>query len=260
VQIAITRFHERHPDVGLEVNVNRYPYSFNGDARSSSLAGAGTPEGQEPTWHQSLLGYCGGDANRRQAAEDGMRMLGRRCGVELDYDVQTNWQPIDSQRAMLWARRSGKAEVFMDFLGHRHFEQKKSASHRATLLDAATATGLDAAALDAFLDTDELIDDVWKSYGSTIHEKGINAIPYLVFGPVGMRSPFRDGPRASITINGSGDPEQFVEVFEELLRRELPADLDSLSVKALKGHCRDRGLSTTGCAEKSDIIALLRAA
>ena len=39
------------------------------------------------------------------------------------------------------------------------------------------------------------------------------------------------------------DIEQFVEVFEELLRRELPPDLDSLSVKALKG--RGRGVLST---------------
>ncbi|KAH8053332.1 hypothetical protein JL722_9557 [Aureococcus anophagefferens] len=170
-------FHERHPDVGLLLNVTRHPYSFNGDSRRGSLAGHGTKEGNEPTWHDSLLGYCGGDAARRAAAEDGMRMLGRRAGIELDYGVQTNWQPIDSQRSMLWARRFGLAEEFMDHLGHRHFEQRKSASHRATLLDAAAAAGLDASALGAFLDSDELVADVWTSYGSTIHEKGINQRP-----------------------------------------------------------------------------------
>mmetsp|Transcript_18618 Transcript_18618/g.57352 ORF Transcript_18618/g.57352 Transcript_18618/m.57352 type:complete len:231 (-) Transcript_18618:115-807(-) len=226
----------------------------------ASLAGAGTPEGSEPTWHDSLLGYCNGDVQRRDAAEAGMRMLGRRAGIEMDYGVQTNWQPVDSQRAMLWARRSGKAEVFMDFLGHRHFEQRASASHRRTLLDAATASGLDAAALDAFLSTDELVDDVWKSYGSTIDEKGIHAIPYLVFGLPGMTSPFRDGPLPNITVNGSGDPEQFLDVFEQLLRSALPTDLSTMSVKELKAALRDRRVSTVGASEKADLVELLRKA
>ena len=177
MQLGLNMFHERHPDCGLLLNVTRHPYSFNGDSRRGSLAGHGTKEGNEPTWHDSLLGYCGGDAARRDAAEDGMRTLGRRAGIELDYGVQTNWQPIDSQRSMLWARRFGLAEEFMDHLGHRHFEQRKSASHRATLLDAAAASGLDASALGAFLDSDELVADVWTSYGSTIHEKGINQRP-----------------------------------------------------------------------------------
>jgi len=226
----------------------------------ASLAGAGTPEGSEPTWHDSLLGYCGGDVQRRDAAEEGMRMLGRRAGIEMDYGVQTNWQPVDSQRAMLWARRAGKAEVFMDELGHRHFEQKKSASHRKTLLDAATASGLDANALDAFLSTDELVADVWGSYGSTIDEKGIHAIPYLVFGLEGMRSPFRDGPLPNITINGSGDPQQFLEVFEQLLRSSLPDDLSTMSVKELKAALRQRRVNTAGAAEKSDLVNLLKKA
>ena len=160
MQLGLNMFHERHPDCGLLLNVTRHPYSFNGDSRRGSLAGHGTKEGNEPTWHDSLLGYCGGDAAKRDAAEDGMRTLGRRAGIELDYGVQTNWQPIDSQRSMLWARRFGLAEEFMDHLGHRHFEQRKSASHRATLLDAAAAAGLDASALGAFLDSDELVADV----------------------------------------------------------------------------------------------------
>ena len=259
MQLGLNMFHERHPDVGLLLNVTRHPYSFNGDSRRGSLAGHGTKEGNEPTWHDSLLGYCGGDAARRDAAEDGMRMLGRRAGIELDYGVQTNWQPIDSQRSMLWARRFGLAEEFMDHLGHRHFEQRKSASHRATLLDAAAASGLDASALGAFLDSDELVADVWTSYGSTIHEKGINAIPYFVFGPVGMRSPFRSGPRAATTVNGSGNPDEFLQVFEDLLARELPADIGALSVKQLRSACKDRGISTIGCSEKGDLVALLAA-
>ena len=259
VQLGLDIFHERHPDVGLLLNVTRHPYSFNGDSRRGSLAGHGTKEGNEPTWHDSLLGYCGGDAARRDAAEDGMRTLGRRAGIELDYGVQTNWQPIDSQRSMLWARRFGLAEEFMDHLGHRHFEQRKSASHRATLLDAAAAAGLDASALGAFLDSDELVADVWTSYGSTIHEKGINAIPYFVFGPVGMRSPFRSGPRAATTVNGSGNPDEFLQVFEDLLARELPADIGALSVKQLRSACKDRGISTVGCSEKGDLVALLAA-
>ena len=72
-----------------------------------------------------------------------MRQLGRRVGIELDYNVQTNWQPIDSQRLMLWARRFGKAEAYMSALAQRHFEQRQSASHRTTILEAAEEAGLD---------------------------------------------------------------------------------------------------------------------
>lgn len=217
-------FHKRHADTALLLNVTRHPYSFLGDARggrgrSGGLAGAGTPEGKEPTWHESLLGYFGGSDEERTRAEEQMRSLGRRAGIEIDYGVQTNWQPVDSQRVMLWSRRFGLQERFMSSLAKRHFEQRCSASHRATLLAAATEAGLDAKAAEAFLDTDELRNEVWRSYGSTIREKNIHAIPYFIFNsPLTDGGPFRSGRGEPVVVNGSGDEAQFLEVFEELAR------------------------------------------
>lgn len=146
-----------------------------------------------------------------------MRELGERAGIRLDYNVQTNWQPVDSHRAMLWARQFGKAENYMSALARKHFEERTSASHRATILAAAEEAGLDREALQAFLDTDELRDEVWRSYGSTIKEKGIHAIPYFVFNsPLSDGGPFRSGKGRPVIINGSGDEAQFLEVFEHL--------------------------------------------
>lgn len=198
------------------MNVTRHPYSFQGDNPSG---GVGRPEGNEKTWHESLLGYCGGDPKTRDNAEEGMRQLGRRVGIELDYNVQTNWQPIDSQRLMLWAKRFGRAEAYMASLAQRHFEQRQSASHRATILEAAEEAGLDVEAARNFLDSDELRAEVWTSYGDTIHKKGIHAIPYFVFNsPLTSGGPFRTGSGKPTIVNGSGDEQQFLGVFEQLYR------------------------------------------
>lgn len=194
------------------MDVTRHPYSFRGDSKASAI-----PEGKESTWHEGLLGYVGGDPAARDAAEAGMRELGERVGIHLDYNVQTNWQPVDSQRAMLWARQFGKAENYMSALARKHFEERTSASHRATILAAAEEAGLNTEALQAFLNTDELRDEVWRSYGSTIKEKGIHAIPYFVFNsPLTDGGPFRSGKGRPVIINGSGDEAQFLEVFEHL--------------------------------------------
>lgn len=192
-----------------------------GDSRApgggGALEGFGTPEGEERTWHESLLGYCGSE-RARAVAEEAMRQLGRRAQIELDYGVKTNWQPVDSQRLMLWARRFGKQERYMDALARRHFEQRKSASHRATLLEAAEESGLDAAAAAALLDSEELRKEVWDSYGDTIHGKGIHAIPLFVFNsPLTDGGPFRSGAGRPAIVHGSGDEDQFLEVFEKLL-------------------------------------------
>eukprot|EP00930_Biecheleria_cincta_P061733 TRINITY_DN47297_c0_g1_i1.p1 TRINITY_DN47297_c0_g1~~TRINITY_DN47297_c0_g1_i1.p1 ORF type:complete len:162 (-),score=35.47 TRINITY_DN47297_c0_g1_i1:87-572(-) len=147
-----------------------------------------------------------------------MRDLGRSCGIELDYNVQTNWQPVNSQRVMLWARRYGLQEAYMSALGRRHFEQRTSASHDATILESAREAGLDVEACQDFLATDELRDEVWKSYGSTIHEKGINAIPFFIFNsPFTDGGPFRSGKGKPEMEHGSGNQERFLEIFERLL-------------------------------------------
>lgn len=201
------------------LNVRRHPYSFLGDAKKGgNLAGHSTPQGQEPTWHESLLGYCGGDEGARAGAEEGMRELGRNCGIELDYNVQTNWQPINSQRIMLWARRYGLQEAYMSALGRRHFERCQSASHDTTILESAREAGLDVEACRAFLTTDELRDEVWQSYRSTIHEKGIHAIPFFIFNsPFTDGGPFRSGGGKPEMEHGSGNQERFLEIFERLL-------------------------------------------
>lgn len=205
--------------MALLVNVHRHPYSFLGDAkRGGTLAGHNTPQGEEPTWHESLLGYCNGSEAARKGAEDSMRELGQNCGIELDYNVQTNWQPINSQRVMLWAHRFGLQEAYMSVLAHKHFEQQKSASHDETVLECAEEAGLDGNACRAFLATDELREDVWKSYGSTIDEKGIHSIPLFIFNsPATDGGPFRNGKGKPEMEHGSGNQQRFLQIFERLL-------------------------------------------
>ncbi|KAJ1483545.1 hypothetical protein T484DRAFT_1799871 [Baffinella frigidus] len=61
----------------------------------------------------------------------------------MGFDQRTDWQPIESQRALLWAGRQGKAEQFMDRLNYRHFEKGEAASDRKTVLAAMSDAGMD---------------------------------------------------------------------------------------------------------------------
>ena len=110
----------------------------------------------------------------------------------------------------------------------RHFEQAQSASKRQTLLEVCTEVGLDRDAADSFLDTDELEAEVWSSYGSTIREKGIHAIPFFVLqGPQGEGGPFRaGGPNTGErTVRGSADPATFLKIYEGIVAEERRAGL-----------------------------------
>ena len=110
----------------------------------------------------------------------------------------------------------------MASLNVRHFERRESASERATLLAAAEEVGLDAAAAAAFLDTDELADVVWRSYGETIREKRIHSIPLFAFSvpAIGAQGgPFRAaGADEAYVVRGSMDDGYFLALFETIAR------------------------------------------
>merc|ERR1711972_99823 len=111
----------------------------------------------------------------------------------------------------------------MRALGRKHFEEAKSASHTWTVLDAAEEAGLDRARAEAFIAGKELEDEVWRSYGSTIRDKGIEAIPYFVFNsPLSDAGPFRAGAGEAYIVQGSADQTSFLQVFEDIL-----SDLDN---------------------------------
>mmetsp|Transcript_3683 Transcript_3683/g.7416 ORF Transcript_3683/g.7416 Transcript_3683/m.7416 type:complete len:213 (+) Transcript_3683:334-972(+) len=208
------------------VNVTRHPYSFSGDARGVRGGYGAYAMGEESPWSKGLLATCGGDAATCEVAKAEMLRLAQQAGIPtLRYDVKCCWQPINSQRMLLWARRFGKAERFMDALGRKHFTEAKSASHDWTILDAAEEAGLDPAEAEAFLNSDELSEDVWQSYGTTVREKGIHAIPYFVFNsPQSNAGKFRRGHGQALVVNGSASETEFLSIFEGIL-----ADLDRVA-------------------------------
>ena len=66
----------------------------------------------------------------RAEEEEGMADEARAAGIALRFDVPVHWQPVDSQRLMLWAGRFGRQERFLDVLNRRHFERAESARWR----------------------------------------------------------------------------------------------------------------------------------
>lgn len=223
------------------MNVTRHPYSFIGDSRGSSgpggLKGASDGGALTETWHDALLGYMGNNPVARDHAERGMYAQGQEAGITFDYQVKAQWQPVDSQRLLLWAGRYGLQEEFMSALNKRHFEQRQSASERSTLLAAAGECGLDVSEADAFLDGDELAADVWKSYGETIRLKRIHSIPLFAMSVPGIGAvggPFRPaGKHEAYVVRGSMDHEYFLELLE-VIHRDVGAGGRVMDGRALR--------------------------
>lgn len=175
--------------------------------------------GQESPWSKGLLAGNGWDEAKCDVAKATMLQQAQAAGIPtLRYDVKCCWQPVNSQRMLMWTQRFGKAEKYMDALGRKHFTEAKSASHDWNLLDAAEEAGLDRAEAEAFLKTDEFAAEVWSSYGSTIREKEVHAIPYFVFNsPHSDGGKFRSGRGQAHLVHGSANEKEFLEVFEGIL-------------------------------------------
>jgi len=253
---ALRDFHALHPTVALALNVTRRPFSFLGQQPADEDSGNSNRWGGFPRlkrkgiWHDRLTDYSGSPAGRDEF-EAHMTKLGEAAGVKFDFNVFINRQPMESQRLLLWAGRFGKGEKFMSALSDRHFQQGtrgESASKRPTLLAAAREAGLDEAAVSTFLDSDELQDEVWRSYGE-MPRKGITGIPLFCFSipEAGLWSgPFRDA-NADATINGSADKATFLHLFEQLykyadkaltLKRDGPLLVDSAASAAEDGAAK----------------------
>ena len=222
------KFHALHPDVALQVNVTRHPYSFVGDRkpqpqRQGELDGISTqPESLRTFGEQMAMATAAPTEEERRERMKPFLALGRAAGIDFDLEVKAQYQPIESQRLLLWAGRYGVAEEFMSALNRRHFERRESASLRSTLLAATEEVGLDVQAATAFLDSPELEEEVWRSYGATINQANIRAIPLFAFcvPSIGaMGGPFRPaGAFESYVVRGSSDTQTFLALFELILR------------------------------------------
>lgn len=213
----MNEFHKKHPDSALLVNVTRHPFSFVGDSTEGFFDERTIELGQD-TWDNAL--------KKDNYPKRNVVQPGKQAGLpDFDFSVRINRaQPIDSQRVLLWSGRFGKQEEFMSAINRRHFHERKSAHSRDTILEAAEEARLDVEACKAFLETDELYEQVMQSYHSTIYEKRIHSIPLFIFNsPLTDGGPFRSGRGRPEVVNGSSSADEFLDIFERLYRRVLTA-------------------------------------
>mmetsp|Transcript_114443 Transcript_114443/g.180206 ORF Transcript_114443/g.180206 Transcript_114443/m.180206 type:complete len:265 (+) Transcript_114443:491-1285(+) len=140
--------------------------------------------------------------------------------IDFNIDVEFEFQPVDSQRMLQWAARYGKQEEVVSVLANLHFEKQQSATKRSTLLRAVESANLDVDAFKEFLNSDELIEDVWKSYADTIKKHRIHSIPLFIFnGPSTNGGPFRDGSDSAVMVHGSANPDEFLAALESVFQK-----------------------------------------
>jgi predicted DsbA family dithiol-disulfide isomerase len=123
---------------------------------------------------------------RRRFGEDAPAMLARvedearALGLPLDWDRAVTANTFDAHRAIALARGAGLDRVLERRLFRAYFADGLDVSDRGVLATLAGEVGVDAAAVTAMLDGDDLVDEVRRELVAAF-DRGITAVPSFVF-------------------------------------------------------------------------------
>ena len=215
--------------MALQVNVTRHPYSFVGDRaaqpEADELDGIGTSADGLRVGDRALPAATPGVDRAPGRPVAGWALLAARPvgGHRFDLEVVAQYQPVESQRLLLWAARQGRQEPCMSALNRLHFEGG-GAPACARRCSPRRRGGARRGGGGGLPRDGRARGRVWRSYGDTIRRSGIRAIPLFAFsvpslGAVG--GPFRRaGEYEAYVVSGSSNAEDFLELFELVLRDE----------------------------------------
>lgn len=105
ISAALDLFHASHPKVQIAVNITRHPFSFRGDAPLDDI-----PDDYFTMQMSSL------QQQERPSTPSQLQRLGDAASINFNIDRTPFYNPLDSQRVLLWAARYGKQEVLAEVM------------------------------------------------------------------------------------------------------------------------------------------------
>lgn len=120
------------------------------------------PEGEESAAH--IARKYGSTPDQSKAVQGRMREAAQNAGVSLDYEggdpepPRWMWNTFDAHKLLTWAGEAHGAEKQTELklaLFEAHFNQRRQIGDHAVLLDVADSVGLDRAAAEAALASEE---------------------------------------------------------------------------------------------------------
>jgi len=127
--------------------------------------------------------------------------VGKQEGINFSYGGRTG-NTRNSHRLITWAAQQGKEDEIVEKLFNYYFEQERDITDLNTLVEAATAVGLDGTKARAMLESDQLRDVVNQEIQEAYH-KGVSGVPSFDIN-------------GRYTFSGAQDVDFFLEVFRKL--------------------------------------------
>ncbi|QQS12700.1 MAG: DsbA family oxidoreductase [Rhodospirillales bacterium] len=174
------------------------PFQLNPDMPSAGMA------------RQDYLRAKFGGGDRPRQIYRAISETGREEGIDFQFDrIVRTPNTVESHRLIHWSGPKGFQDAVVDSLFRAYFEEGRDIGDRATLLECAVRAGMDAAEAKAFIDGDEIRQDVVQA-DMYARRLGINGVPCFVVN-------------RKYAISGAQPPAAFIEVFNLAAREEEQA-------------------------------------
>jgi predicted DsbA family dithiol-disulfide isomerase len=187
---ALAQWRAEHPD--SMVTVSWHPFFLNPD----------TPDGGEP-YRPFLEKKFGGPQGLAEIWQR-VREAGRPAGIEFAFEkIELRANTLTAHRLIHWAQKAdaGKATNLIEALFAAQFLEGRHVGDRAILAGIAAGCGYDAAAVKAYLDSDEDADTVREDADQS-RRMGINGVPFFVFNQ-------------KLAASGAQAPEALLEAMRQ---------------------------------------------
>jgi len=164
--IGVTRFDRALAAFDGEVTIRLHPFQLDPDAPIP-----GVP---------ARARYARKFGDQAPAILERVTSEAAKEGLTFDFDRALTANTFDAHRAIAYARASKLDRDLEKLLFQAYFVDGLDVSDRTVLADAGALLGLDRAALDRYLASDEGVDEVRRELVDGV-ERGITAVPSFVF-------------------------------------------------------------------------------
>lgn len=175
----------------IDFEVEYHPFELNPD----------TPK--EGVNHKEyLVKKFGGEARYQQLTNHVVGIAAQE-GLKFNFrDNQITPNTLDAHRLIAFARQQGKQKEMKEALMSAYFEKGIDLTEIKTLVDIAVEVGLNRAAVESFLKTDELATEV-KLEEKLNSQRGISGVPFYIINN-------------KYGVSGAQPTEAFMQIFTEV--------------------------------------------
>jgi predicted DsbA family dithiol-disulfide isomerase len=165
------------------------------------------PEGENAAEH--IARKYGRPPEAGEAARSQIKAMGEQLGFTFKGGPDAMiWNTHDCHRLLHWAEKAGKAHQLKTALFEAHFSRAEPLNDPETLVRAASAVGLDAAAAREVLGSGRYADEVNAAQRWWREEQDITAVPAIIFN-------------GKYAVLGGQPPA----TFEKVIRRIVAGDV-----------------------------------